>query len=130
MNSSVGLTEAIFILTVLCTFAASFLALRHARRESREGRDGLAGQKLNRWLVGLSAGTTANSGFIVTAAVGLGYSFGLLWMLLPISWLLGDLVFWYLFPARINRLGRESKATTLSELLCAGLKGPSATALA
>jgi Na+/pantothenate symporter len=54
--------------------------------------------------------TTANSGFIVTGAAGLGYTYGLQWILLPLSWLLGDLL---VFPARINDLGRESQATTL-----------------
>lgn len=99
------------------------LARRHS---ARKGDDGLAGRNFNRWLVGLSAGTTANSGFIVTAAVGLGYTYGLQWMMLPIAWLLGDLIFWHLFPARINAFGHASQATTLSEMLRVGLDGPMA----
>ncbi|MGI8570306.1 MAG: sodium:solute symporter family transporter [Methylocella sp.] len=51
------------------------------------------------------------------------------WVLLPISWLLGDLVFWYFFPARINKFGRESRATTLSQLLTHGLSGRAASAV-
>lgn len=127
MTQSHGFAELIFGLTLLATFFAALLARRDA---ALDHGDALAGRRLNRWLVGLSAGTTANSGFIVTAAVGLGYAYGLQWVLLPISWLLGDLVFWYLFPARINALGHESKATTLSELLRYGLTGPLASSVA
>jgi sodium/proline symporter len=98
MNSNIGLAELIFVVTLLATFCAALLARKHTGKDEE---DGLAGRKLNRWLVGLSAGTTANSGFIVTAAVGLGYVYGLQWVMLPISWLIGDLFFWYFFPARI-----------------------------
>lgn len=51
------------------------------------------------------------------------------WVLLPLSWLLGDIVFWSVFPGRLNDFGRRSRATTLSELLTFGLKGSQATAL-
>ena len=108
MTPQVTTAELVFIVTLVATFGAAILARRHSTQD-KDG--GLSEIKLNRWLVGLSAGTTANSGFIVTGAVGLGYAYGLQWVLLPISWLLGDLVFWYLFPARINEVGRESRAT-------------------
>jgi Na+/proline symporter len=127
MTINTGIAETIFGLTLLATFSAAWLARRHSIRDSEEG---LAGRKLNRWLVGLSAGTTANSGFIVTAAVGLGYSYGFQWVLLPISWLLGDIVFWYLFPARINEFGHKSRVTTLSELITFELSGPIASSIA
>lgn len=120
MSHDIGTAEVVFFFTLAATFLAALLARRHS---VRKGDDGLAGRNLNRWLVGLSAGTTANSGFIVTAAVGLGYAYGLQWVLLPISWLLGDLVFWHFFPARINAFGHVSKATTLSEMLKNGLSG-------
>ena len=127
MTFKITAAEVVFLTTLVATFGAAFLARRHSARD-REG--GLAEIKLNRWLIGLSAGTTANSGFIVTAAVGLGYAYGMQWVVLPLSWLLGDFTFWYLFPARINDLGRESKATTLSELLADKLSGRAASALA
>jgi sodium/proline symporter len=121
-----GVAELVFLLTVIATFAAAYLARR--RTSVRDG-DELAGRNLNRWLVGLSAGTTANSGFIVTAAVGLGYTYGTRWILLPIGWLLGDLIFWSLFPARLNAFGRQSQATTLAEILKSGLSGSAARVL-
>ncbi|MGP0104051.1 sodium:solute symporter family transporter [Rhodoblastus sp.] len=126
MIPNITVAEAVFLITLAATFGAAFLARRHA---ANDGSGGLAEIKLNRWLVGLSAGTTANSGFIVTGAVGLGYAYGLQWVLLPLSWLLGDLVFWYFFPARINRFGRDSRATTLSQMLVHGLSGRAASAV-
>jgi Na+/proline symporter len=127
MIRGAGLAEVVFALTLIATFVAAVLARRHS---ALDHGDELAGHRLNRWLIGLSAGTTANSGFIVTAAVGLGYTYGLKWVLLPVSWLLGDLIFWYFFPSRINQMGHDSHATTLSELLRDRLSGPLAPAIA
>lgn len=120
MNHDLGFSEAIFLLMLAAILGVSFLARRHSIYHKD---DGLAGRNLNRWLIGLSAGATANSGFIVTAAVGLGYTYGVQWLMLPISWLLGDLVFWRFFPARINAFGHANNVTTLSEMLKSGLKG-------
>jgi sodium/proline symporter len=119
MELSVPLIEIIFIVTLSLTFTAAY----YGRKHSKASENGLANEKLNKWMIGLSAGATANSGFIVTGAVGLGYSFGAQWLLLPISWFLGDLLFWKFCPARINAVGQQAKATTLSELLNSGLSG-------
>lgn len=77
----------------------------------------LSKQRLNRWFIGLSAGATANSGFVVTGAVGLGYAYGIHWILLPLGWFLGDLIFWKYFPHRINSFGADANATTLADLI-------------
>ena len=103
------------------TFAASFLGRAHTRRLNS---DALADQKLSKWLVGLSAGATGNSAFIVTGVVGLGYTLGLQALLLPFGWLFGDIAFWIFFPDRINRLGRETKAATLTDVLSAACPPP------
>jgi len=111
---SLTLSEIVFFLTLMATFASSFLGRKHgAHIEERQ----LSEHKLNKWLVGLSAGAAGNSGFIVAGVVGLGYTYGLQWILLPISWMLGDFVFWSLFPNRINELGRKSYASTIAEML-------------
>lgn len=120
------LAYLVFFLTLALTFALAWLGRRHG---GGSDHDGLAQEKLNRWLIGLSAGAAANSGFIVTGAVGLGYTYGLTWVLLPLAWLLGDIVFWSVFPARLNDYGRRSRATTLSELLTHGAQGPQAAVL-
>ena len=114
----------VFFVALAITFAAALLARLHASHGDHD--EALAGRRLNRWIIGLSAGTTGNSGFIVTGAVGLGYSGGLHWVLLPLSWMLGDFVYWYLFPDKLNRLAREANAITLSEMLTFDLSGTAA----
>lgn len=124
MNLSFGGVEIIFFLTLAITFIAAYLGRKHSKSHA----NGLASENLNKWLIGLSAGATANSGFIVTGAVGLGYLYGPQWLFLPISWFLGDLVFWKFVPQRINAVGKASGATTLSELLSSGLNCKAAKA--
>lgn len=124
--SHLGIATLVFFLTLAATFGAALLARFRATKSDDED---LAGRSLNRWLIGLSAGTTGNSGFIVTGAVGLGYAGGVHWLMLPIAWLIGDLVYWQFFPDRLNRLARATRAATLSELLTHGLSGPAAKLL-
>lgn len=118
---------AVFLCTLLLTFGAAIYA--RTRAQSGSSEEDLAGRSLNKWLVGLSAGTTGNSGFIVTGAVGLGYTGGAQWLLLPLGWLLGDVLYWSLFPGRINERARQARAVTLSELLTFDLSGWSAKAI-
>ena len=115
---------AVFFGTLLLTFGTAVYARIRSREQGAE--EELAGRTLNRWLIGLSAGTTGNSGFIVTGAVGLGYAGGVHWLLLPLSWLLGDLAFWTVFPDKLNQLARKAQAATLSEILTFELEGPTA----
>lgn len=113
----------VFLATLLGAMGlAIFARIRATNVGTAEGD--LAGRGLNRWLIGLSAGATGNSGFIITAAVGLGYSGGLQWLLLPVSWLVGDLVFWKLFPSRINSFARKHNVTTISEFLSVNMNQP------
>lgn len=115
-------SNLISLLIFLASLAFTFWLAWYARRLSEAKQDDdLAGRSLNRWLIGLSAGATANSGFIVTGAVGLGYLYGVQWLVLPLSWLIGDLVFWKFFPQRINDFGRKNHAVTLTEILRSGL---------
>lgn len=109
---------ASFTAVLIATFA---IALKGRIDANSAIEEDISKQKLNRWLVGLSAGAAANSGFVVTGAVGLGYSYGVHWLLLPLGWFLGDLVFWYLFPRRLNELGSQASASTLTDLIAFGL---------
>ncbi len=74
MIPQITAAETVFLMTLAAPFGTAFIARRHSAGDKN---DGLAEVKLNRWLVGLSAGTTANSGFIVTGAVGLGYVYAM-----------------------------------------------------
>lgn len=108
----------VFAITIVLAFAFSVFGRMQARRH---GGEAVSSQKLNRWLVGLSAGATANSGFVVAGAVGLGYTFGVHWVALPLAWFLGDLVFWTFFPKRINEAGQRVGANTVADLITASL---------
>jgi len=118
-DHGVDVSVAVFAVALIATFAVACLGRRDSRRVASAA---LAEQRLNRWLVGLSAGATANSGFVVTGAVGLGYMFGAQWLLLPLSWLLGDLLFWLVFPNRINATGRSVNATTMTDVIVDGMQ--------
>ena len=124
-STSNGMAGLIFLIVLVGTFFVALLGRRHTGKGEMEQE--LAGRRLNKWLVGLSAGATGNSGFVVTGAVGLGYIGGVQWLLLPLSWLLGDLIFWHFFPDRLNHLARRARAVTISELLTFDLKGRSAS---
>lgn len=112
-----GIAITVFLITIVAAFALSVLG----RLRDRGSTSAIAAQGMNRWLVGLSAGATANSGFVVAGAVGLGYAFGMHWVLLPLAWFLGDLAFWAWFPRRINAVGRATSASTVADLITAGL---------
>lgn len=68
-NYGTDISVAVFGVTLLGTFVAALLGRSHSKRVASPT---LSDHRLNKWLVGLSAGATANSGFVVTAAVGLG----------------------------------------------------------
>jgi len=127
MFEDLSLSVVVFFVALALTFAVALLGRIQSRKDGKD--EDLAGRRLNRWLVGLSAGATGNSGFIVTGAVGLGYVGGAQWLMLPIAWLLGDLVYWSFVPSRLNRAAREANATTLSELLAHNLNGKWAAAI-
>ena len=81
------------------------------------------------WFVGLSAGATGNSGFIMLGAVGMGYTMGLSGFLLGLSWFLGDLTFWSIFPGKINEIARQRKSSTIPQLIASVLPVKEAASL-
>lgn len=105
---------SVFFAVVVATYLIAWKGRRDAGNDAEAN---IGRQRLNRWLVGLSAGAAANSGFVVTGAVGLGYSYGVYWLLLPFGWFLGDLAFWSLFPHRLNAYGARAGATTLADII-------------
>jgi len=118
-DHGVTFSIAVFGVALIATFVVACLGRRDSKRVSSGV---LSEQRLNRWLVGLSAGATANSGFVVTGAVGLGYMYGAQWLLLPLSWLLGDVLFWLVFPDRINATGRAVNAMTMTDVIVDGMR--------
>ena len=109
--------ETVFLITLSITFGFAVLGRKHSPQNDAV----LSEHRLNKWLLGLSAGATANSGFVVTGAVGLGYLYGYKWLLLPFGWFLGDLLFWKYFPGRLNAIGQRIKASSISDVLVNGI---------
>ena len=81
------------------------------------------------WFVGLSAGATGNSGFIMLGAAGMGYTMGLSGLIMPLAWFLGDLTFWSFFPEKFNRIARDRDCSTIPELLSSGIPGSGSLAI-
>lgn len=95
-----------------------------AKRSATTDVDYLLGSRsFGTWFVGLSAGATGNSGFIMLGAVGLGYTMGLSGVIMALSWFLGDLLFWSFFPEKFNRIARDRDCSTIPELLSSGVPG-------
>ncbi len=84
----------------------------------------LGNRSFGKLFIGLSAGATSNSGWIMTGAVGLGYLTGTYSLLMWLGFLIGDLAFWSIFPDRINRISREQDSQTVPELLGLIIKNP------
>lgn len=90
-----------------------------ARRKQKHTAEDylLAGRIHGRFAVALSAASSAVSGFIMIGAVGAGYTMGVIALMMPLGWFFGDLVFWHLFPDRINQRARDHNCNTVPEFI-------------
>ncbi len=77
----------------------------------------MAGRSHGRFVIALSAASSAVSGFVMIGAVGAGYTMGLVALMMPLGWFIGDLVFWKLFPDRINQRARDHNCITIPEFI-------------
>ncbi len=114
------------ILLSFSVFVVVFLGVGAfaAKRSAPTDVDYLLGSRsFGTWFVGLSAGATGNSGFIMLGAVGMGYTMGLSGVIMALAWFLGDLTFWSFFPEKFNRVARDRDCSTVPELLSSGLSG-------
>nr|VFJ96749.1 MAG: sodium/proline symporter [Candidatus Kentron sp. H]VFJ97850.1 MAG: sodium/proline symporter [Candidatus Kentron sp. H]VFK03275.1 MAG: sodium/proline symporter [Candidatus Kentron sp. H] len=85
----------------------------------------LGGRSFGKYFVGLSAGATTNSGWIMVGVVGMAYSMGVSAFLMLIATFLGQLTFWTFFPAKVNRISIKRNAQTIPEFLGAAIEAPS-----
>ena len=108
---------ASIIIFIIFSFFLVGVGLYASRQSKTNESYFLANRSLGWLLVGISASVTGNTGFIVTGAVGIGYSMGLSSLLLPLSWLLGDLLYWNVFPKKLNLISKEQNSSTISEYL-------------
>ncbi|MCZ6617817.1 MAG: sodium/proline symporter [Gammaproteobacteria bacterium] len=120
------------ILLSFSVFVVIFLGVGvfAAKRSAPTDVDYLLGSRsFGTWFVGLSAGATGNSGFIMLGAVGMGYTMGLSGVIMGLAWFLGDLTFWSFFPEKFNRMARDRDCSTIPELLSSGIPGRGSVAI-
>ncbi len=109
-------------ITIICfsIFLIIFLGIGAfaAKFSTNTDSDYLLGNRsFGKLFIGLSAGATSNSGWIMTGGVGFGYSMGTYSLLMWLGYLLGDLTFWILFPDKINKISIEQDSQTVPELI-------------
>jgi len=100
------MTISIIVFSVFCLILF-FVGFATKKSDDTEVGYFLGDRSLKSIQIGLSAGATGNTGFIMTGAVGLGYAYGIDWIFLPIAWLIGDLVFWKYFPHKLNDISHN-----------------------
>jgi len=84
----------------------------------RSSKESTSEAAIPAWQLAISAAATGNSGFIMTGAVGLGYAFGMQWVLLPLAWMLGDLAFWFFKgPGKLVSASKERDSVEIAALL-------------
>jgi len=113
MNSAITITT-------FAVFVAIFLwigALASKASNNTEADYLLGNRSFGKVFIGLSAGATGNSGWIMVGAVGLAYTTGISSLLMVIATFLGEVVFWQFFPDKVNQLSVEQDSQTIPEFL-------------
>ena len=105
-----------FCFFIMLMVAVGNISARRRRKHTTEDYL-LAGRTHGRFMIALSAASSAVSGFIMIGAVGAGYTMGVLALMMPLGWFLGDLAFWNLFPDRINRRSCDHNCNTVPEFI-------------
>lgn len=114
-----GLDWLIVAVGVIVTLAAARLAQRTSR--DTEVQERVAGRSLGPWVMGISATAAAGSGAMLTGLVGLGYSFGLVWCLMPLGYLFGDILFWMFLAHRLHDASTQNGAVSLPQMMAGRL---------
>jgi Na+/proline symporter len=110
----------VFIVFSILLIVIGNIASKEVDKKSDESYF-LNNRSFGKYLISISAAITGNTGFIITGAVALGYFFGMSSLVLPLAWLLGDIIFWLVFPSRLNNISRKSNTSTIAGYLSAGL---------
>ncbi|NEP58078.1 MAG: sodium/proline symporter, partial [Symploca sp. SIO2G7] len=120
MNSLITIaTFAVFVILFLWIGAIA------AKLSKNTETDYLLGDRsFGKVFIGLSAGATGNSGWIMVGAVGTAYSTGIASLLIVLPTFLGELAFWTFFPDKVNQLSVEQNSQTVPEFLGSTTKNP------
>ena len=118
MNSEITIVSFVIFLAIFLWVGAIA-----AKSSNNTEEDYLLGSRsFGKVFVGLSAGATGNSGWIMLGAVGAAYSAGISALLLPLAFFFGELTFWSFFPDKINRFSLKHNSQTIPEFLGSGIK--------
>ncbi|NET00683.1 MAG: hypothetical protein F6K61_08920 [Sphaerospermopsis sp. SIO1G1] len=116
-----------FSLTIICfsLFLILFLGIGAiaAKVSTNTEADYLLGNRsFGKVFIGLSAGATGNSGWIMTGVVGFSYLMGTYSLLMCLGFFLGEVTFWSLFPYQINQISQQQNSQTVPELIGLSVK--------
>ena len=118
MNSGITIVSfAIFLAIFLWIGAIASKSSDHTEEDYLLGN-----RSFGKVFVGLSAGATGNSGWIMLGAVGAAYSVGISALLMPLAFFFGELTFWSFFPDKINRFSQKHNSQTIPEFLGSGIR--------
>ncbi|MCI5066407.1 hypothetical protein MRY87_11845 [bacterium] len=113
-DSSVAIAISFVLFLILFLFVG---AIASRFNTSSESDYLLGGKTYNKWMVGLSMGASGNSGFILVASVGLGYTQGLAAFMYVGGFFVGEYLFWTLIAGKVSRRNEFYQSDSVSELL-------------
>ncbi len=124
MASSPGLIISFSSFLILFLWVGALAA-----RQSKDTEDDylLGSRSFGKWMIGLSAGATGNTSFILLAAVGIGYLQGFGSFQIWSSFFLGELCFWSFFAGRVSEVTESSRAESVAELVTTNLNSKAAS---
>lgn len=111
--------ETLDLFIIAIGLVATFLAAFYAQRRSLDitTNERVAGRSLGPWVLGISAAAASTSGAVLAGVVGLGYSFGLVWCLMPLGYLVGDFIFWLFLAHRLHDASIKSGSISLPQMI-------------
>lgn len=106
-------------LTVFFVYLAILVGLALWSRQESNSLKGyfLAGKKLPYWVVAFSTNATGESGWLLLGLTGMGFSVGAQAYWVVIGEVIGIALTWQLISRRLKRLGDQSDAITLPDVL-------------
>jgi len=108
-------------ITVLIVYLGILAALAVWSRRETHTLSGyyLAGKKLPYWVVAFSTNATGESGWLLLGLSGMGYAVGVQAYWVVVGEILGIAAAWWIVARRLKRLGDESDAITVPDVLVA-----------
>jgi len=107
--------------TVLIVYLAVLAALAIWSRRETHTLSGyyLAGKKLPYWVVAFSTNATGESGWLLLGLSGMGYLVGMQAYWVVVGELLGIGASWWIIARRLKKMGDETDAITVPDVLAA-----------